>query len=119
MVCITRSQNVNLRGSAPIERPKYTNDTFPTLQFEIVAASTNHDSKIFTPINILLLKLTFRPDIASNNKSLTRKALTLAQLFNSQQIEYHQQTEGVKSPKGYAPLLYTPQTNLHSLSQKS
>ena len=114
----TGSQNANLLGSPPMEMPRYKNGTLPTLQFKIDAASINQDSGILIP-NILLLKLTFRPDIASNNKSLTRKALTLAQLFNSQQIEYHQQTEGVKSPKGYAPLLYTPQTNLHSLSQKS
>ena len=64
---ITGSQKDNLRGSPPIERPRYRNEILPTLQFRMDAASTNQESPILTPTNKLLWKFTLRPDISANS----------------------------------------------------
>ena len=73
------SQKINRRESPPIERPKYTNDTFPTRQRRTEAASFSQESETLTPTNMLLLKFTFSPDIASNKTRIARIALTFAQ----------------------------------------
>jgi len=71
MVCKIGSQNASLRGLPPIDRPKYTKGIFSTLQLRIEAASTNIESAMFTPINMLLWKFTVKPDIATINASTT------------------------------------------------
>jgi hypothetical protein len=52
--------------------PERTNTTSP-----------NQESVILTPTNMLLLKLTFRPDIVSNNTRTARRVLirVLLQLY--------------------------------------
>jgi len=42
----TGSQNNNRRRLPPIGSPKYTNETLPTLQFNLDAASINQESDI-------------------------------------------------------------------------
>jgi hypothetical protein len=68
------------RELPPIGKPKYTKETFPTLQLNTDAASHNHESGMLTPTNILLLKFTFKPDIASKIRRAARRARTFAQL---------------------------------------
>jgi len=72
-------QNCNLRGSPPMGNPKYKKGSWLCLQFITLAASWSQETTTPTPNNMLLWKLTFNPEIDSNNNRTALKALTFAQ----------------------------------------
>jgi len=55
----TGFQKLSFLKSPPIGSPKYKKGVDPVLQFITIAASTNHEAVILTPVSRLLLKFSY------------------------------------------------------------